>query len=118
MGAFQDSKDLRVVTRLRDLLMAAGLVEVDVKMIPLPLCPWSNGKPGTPNREYSLDMEPDPRMRDIGLANRENIQQLLPALGLYPLTQRLHMPHEQFKDLTDRARREANTPGLKAYFPL
>ncbi|OJJ32197.1 hypothetical protein ASPWEDRAFT_53883 [Aspergillus wentii DTO 134E9] len=102
MGAFQDSKDLRVVTRLRDLLMAAGLVEVDVKMIPLPLCPWSN----------------DPRMRDIGLANRENIQQLLPALGLYPLTQRLHMPHEQFKDLTDRARREANTPGLKAYFPL
>lgn len=44
MGAFGDTRDLRVGTRLRSLLMAAGLVEVDTRMIPLPLCAWAGGK--------------------------------------------------------------------------
>lgn len=43
MGALDDVKDLRVGTRLQDMLAAAGFVEVDVKMIPLPLSGWSNG---------------------------------------------------------------------------
>ena len=57
-------------------------------------------------------------MREIGMANRENSQRLFSALALYPFTQRLHMPQEQFQALVDRAAEEADTPGLKAYFPL
>ncbi|OJJ46766.1 hypothetical protein ASPZODRAFT_66834 [Penicilliopsis zonata CBS 506.65] len=102
MGAFESLKDLRVGARLKDLLTAAGLVEVDTRMIPLPLSAWSN----------------DARTREIGAMNRENIQRLLPAISLYPLTQRLHMPREQFDVLVARAQQEANNPTLKAYFPL
>lgn len=57
-------------------------------------------------------------MREIGMANRENSQRLFSTLALYPFTQRLHMPQEQFQTLVDRAAQEADTPGLKAYFPV
>lgn len=43
LRALEDRKDLRVGSKLRTLLMDAGLVEVDTKMIPLPLSPWSSG---------------------------------------------------------------------------
>lgn len=102
MGALGDVKDLRVGTRLRNLLTEAGLVEVDATMIPLPLSAWSN----------------DPRMREIGAMNRENIRKLLKTLPLYPLTQRQRMPREQFDALVAQARREADSRSLKAYFPL
>ncbi|PWY73582.1 S-adenosyl-L-methionine-dependent methyltransferase [Aspergillus heteromorphus CBS 117.55] len=102
MRSMQDVKDLRVGTHLRNLLMAAGMEEVDTKMIPLPLCEWPN----------------EQRMREIGAANRESVRQLLPALSLYPLTQRLRMPHEEFQQLIARAEEEAGNPSLKAYFPL
>lgn len=64
------------------------------------------------------DKRPDTRMRDIGAFNRENIQRLLPALSLYPLTQHLHMSQEQFQTLTMQAQQEASNPSLKPYFPL
>ncbi|KNG86453.1 hypothetical protein ANOM_005259 [Aspergillus nomiae NRRL 13137] len=102
MGSLEEVKDLRVGTRLRNLLTAAGLTEVDARMIPLPLSAWSN----------------DPRMRDIGAKNRDNVKKLLPALGLYPFTQRLRMPPQQFAELITRAQQEADTHNLKAYFPL
>ncbi|KAA8650645.1 hypothetical protein EYZ11_002800 [Aspergillus tanneri] len=101
MGSLE-TKDLRVGTRLRNLLTTAGMTEVDVRMIPLPLCAWSN----------------DPRMRDIGSVNRENIKRLLPSLALYPFTQHLGIDLEEFEDLISRAQQEADTSGLKAYFPL
>lgn len=44
MDAFGQTRDLRVGTRLKSLLMAAGLVEVDTRMIPLPLSAWPGGK--------------------------------------------------------------------------
>lgn len=43
MGSLEETKDLRVGTRLRTLLTAEGMHEVDARMIPLPLCAWSNG---------------------------------------------------------------------------
>jgi len=43
MRALEDKKDLRVGSRLRNMLTSAGLTEVDIKMIPLPLSAWSNG---------------------------------------------------------------------------
>ncbi|KAB8235331.1 S-adenosyl-L-methionine-dependent methyltransferase [Aspergillus alliaceus] len=102
MGSLEGVKDLRVGTRLRNLLTAAGLTEVDARMIPLPLSAWST----------------DPRMRDIGAMNIENVKKLLPALGLYPFTQHLRMPPQQFAELIAQAQEEADTPSLKAYFPL
>jgi hypothetical protein len=57
-------------------------------------------------------------MREIGTMNRDNIQSLLRSMALYPFTQRLHMAADQFESLVARARQEADTPNLKAYFPL
>lgn len=37
-------KDVRVGVRLRELLSAAGLVEIETKMIPLHLSAWSSGR--------------------------------------------------------------------------
>ena len=42
--ALDDLKDLRVVSRLGTLLTAAGLVEVDTRMIQLPLSAWPTGE--------------------------------------------------------------------------
>lgn len=102
MRALEDKKDLRVGSRLRNMLTSAGLTEVDTKMIPLPLSAWSN----------------DRRTRDIGQANSDNIPKLLRSLALYPLTQRLHMSPQSFDALIVQAQEEAKNPSLKAYFPL
>ncbi|CAI7579162.1 unnamed protein product [Penicillium pancosmium] len=102
MRAQEDRKDLRIGTRLRNMLTSAGLTEVDTKMIPLPLSAWGN----------------DQRTRDIGQANSGNIQKLLRSLALYPLTKRLHMSIENFDTLVEQAQEEAKDPSLKAYFPL
>lgn len=45
MRALEDKKELRIGSRLKNVLEDSGLVEVDTKMIPLPLSAWSNGKP-------------------------------------------------------------------------
>lgn len=39
-------KDLRVPLQLQSLFAAAGFVEIECRMIPLPLCGWSTGKDG------------------------------------------------------------------------
>lgn len=44
MGSFEQIKDLRVGTRLKTLFLEAGLLEVDARMIPLPLSAWSGGQ--------------------------------------------------------------------------
>lgn len=44
MRALEDRKDLRIGSKLRNFCEEAGLVEVDAKMIPLPLSAWSSGK--------------------------------------------------------------------------
>ena len=40
-------KDPRAPLRLQTLFTAAGLDEIEYKMIPLSLCGWSNGKPSS-----------------------------------------------------------------------
>lgn len=64
------------------------------------------------------DLSPDPRMRQIGRSNCENIVQLLRSLALYPLTQRLHMSTATFDSLVAQAQEEARNHDLKPYFPL
>lgn len=41
--ALDGIKDMRAPMRLQSLLAAAGFVEIELKMIPLPMCGWSNG---------------------------------------------------------------------------
>lgn len=50
--------------------------------------------------------------------NRENIQRMLPALGLYPFVHRHHMEKARFDDLITHAQQEAANHSFKAYFPL
>ncbi|RHZ64030.1 hypothetical protein CDV55_102456 [Aspergillus turcosus] len=102
MRSYERTKDLRIGTRLNNLLKDEGFEEVDARMIPLPLSAWSN----------------DSRMRAIGMLNRENVTKLLPSLALYPLTQISRMPLQDFEELIAQARQEAETASLKAYFPL
>jgi hypothetical protein len=51
LRALEDRKDLRIGSKLRTLLTEAGFIEVDTKMIPLPLSPWSTGWSFKPLRE-------------------------------------------------------------------
>jgi hypothetical protein len=44
MRALEDRKDIRVGSRLRSFFEEVGLVEIDAKMIPLPLSAWSSGR--------------------------------------------------------------------------
>jgi len=101
-AALDDLKDLSVGTRLGNLMAAAGLVEVDIKRMQLPLSAWSS----------------DTKLRQVGELNRENSRELLSSAGLYPLTQRLHMSQQEFDVLVDRARQEIDNLSLRAYFPL
>ncbi|KAK8148529.1 hypothetical protein G3M48_009920 [Beauveria asiatica] len=59
-----------------------------------------------------------PRDERIGRANRENIKELLATASLYPLTEQMKIPMEEYEQLISRARDEAGDPVLKAYFPL
>ena len=44
MRSIEGVKDPRAPLRLSAIFAAVGLVEIDSKMIPIPLCEWSNGK--------------------------------------------------------------------------
>jgi len=101
-AALDDLKDLSIGTRLGNLMTAAGLVEVDTKMMQLPLSAWPSVT----------------KLRQVGELNRQNSRRLLSSVALYPLTQRLHMSRQEFEALVDRAREEIDDLSLKAYFPL
>jgi hypothetical protein len=56
LRALEDRKDLRIGSKLRNLMIEAGFVEVDAKMIPLPLSAWSTGRLlGCPGRTHETD---------------------------------------------------------------
>jgi hypothetical protein len=44
MRSYEGTKDLRVGTRLNNLLRDGGFEDIDARMIPLPLSAWSNGE--------------------------------------------------------------------------
>jgi hypothetical protein len=121
--ALDDLKDLRIGSRLGNLLTAAGLVEVDTNMIQLPLSAWPTGEfihaeIDKWHTQHRSDLGTDNRTRQIGAANRNNVQRFLSSMALYPFTQRLHMSGADFDDLISRARYEADDRSLKAYFPV
>lgn len=60
----------------------------------------------------------DAREKEVGSANRENMSHLLSSLAIYPFTERLGMSISEVQVLLAQARREAQSPSLKAYFPV
>lgn len=55
----------------------------------------------------------DPRDNAIGAANRENIQQLLSSLVIYPFLYRASITVQDMQVLVAHARNEADQPALK-----
>ena len=55
-------KDPRAPLRLQALFTTAGLVNVEMRMIPLPLCAWANGMEpgGTRSRACAVPRTPYP----------------------------------------------------------
>lgn len=115
-------KDLRAPLRMQDLLTAAGLVNIEAKMIPLPLCEWPLGMvpvaPLVPRSHIGVLNSLDPRQRQIGAAVREHIRHALISLSLFPFNKRLDMAADAIYTLAASASRDASDPSLKAYFPL
>ncbi|KAI5926166.1 S-adenosyl-L-methionine-dependent methyltransferase [Camillea tinctor] len=70
LHAMEQCKNPRAPRRLGGWLRDAGFTDVDERMIPLPMCGWSDNQ-----REF-----------DIGSANQENVRLLLSSLALYPFT--------------------------------
>ncbi|KAK0710274.1 S-adenosyl-L-methionine-dependent methyltransferase [Lasiosphaeria miniovina] len=92
----QPYKDPRAPLRLRSRMTEAGFVEVESRLITLPLCGWSN----------------DARDRAVGDANRLNTQRLLSSLAEYPLSTMLGMSSTDIALLVAQARAEADNPAF------
>ncbi|KAK4211705.1 S-adenosyl-L-methionine-dependent methyltransferase, partial [Rhypophila decipiens] len=102
MQSIQPYKDPRAPLRLQNWMTQAGFVEVESRLVPLPLSGWSN----------------DPRDNEIGTSNRANVHRLLSALSIYPFTQALGMTLADVQLLVAQAHNEADNPAFKAYFPV
>ncbi|POR36199.1 Uncharacterized protein TPAR_03612, partial [Tolypocladium paradoxum] len=102
LDAMQPYKNPRAALQLPNWMRSAGFTEVEFRLLTLPMCAWSN----------------EPRDHNIGLANSENVAQLLQSLALYPFTQLKGMSIEDFEHLIEEAKSEASNPSFKAYFPL
>ncbi|CZT00663.1 related to methyltransferase [Rhynchosporium graminicola] len=95
--SMQGRVDLRAPLRLAEMMREAGFVDVEHRMIQLPMCAWAT----------------DQRETEIGNANRENIRSLLSSLAIYPFTEILGMPLQDVHLLVAQARLEASDPALK-----
>ncbi|KAI8961675.1 S-adenosyl-L-methionine-dependent methyltransferase [Daldinia sp. FL1419] len=95
--AMSQLKNVEAPRRLGHWMRQAGFTDVEERMIPLPMCGWSDNQ-----REF-----------DIGVANQENVRLLLGSLALYPFTELLNMTITEFHVLVAQARAEACNPALK-----
>ncbi|KAI1142206.1 hypothetical protein F5Y05DRAFT_370128 [Hypoxylon sp. FL0543] len=100
--AMSQFKNPEAPRRLGHWMRHAGFTDVEERMIPLPMCAWSDSQ-----REF-----------DIGAANQENVRLMLGSLALYPFTELLGMTITEFHVLVAQARAEASNPALKPYFRL
>lgn len=103
-------------------MRSAGFENVEARMMQLPLCAWPEGLScniAALTHMYT-DERPslDAREKEVGTANRENMSHLLSSLAIYPFTERLGMSITEIQVLLAQARRDAQDPRLKAYFPV
>ncbi|KAI2781912.1 S-adenosyl-L-methionine-dependent methyltransferase [Daldinia loculata] len=95
--AMSQLKNVEAPRRLAHWMRQAGFTDVEERMIPLPMCGWSDIQ-----RDF-----------DIGVHNQENVRLLLGSLALYPFTELLNMTITEFHVLVAQARAEATNPALK-----
>ena len=60
----------------------------------------------------------DPRQKQIGILNRENMEELLDSHAIWLFTEKLGWRAEQVGWLTERARQEMQDSSLRLYLPL
>ncbi|KAK3491651.1 S-adenosyl-L-methionine-dependent methyltransferase [Neurospora crassa] len=97
MQSVQPYKDPRAPLRLQQMLTEVGFVEVETRVVTLPLCGWSS----------------DPRDHNIGEASRPIVHRMLSSLCAYPFTQVLDMSQTDVQLLVAQARSEADDPAFK-----
>ncbi|KAL2153140.1 hypothetical protein VTH82DRAFT_4295 [Thermothelomyces myriococcoides] len=97
MQSIQPLKDPRAPLRLQNWMVQAGFVEVESRMLTLPLSGWPT----------------DPRENAIGAANQANLHRLMSSLSVYPLAHALNMTDAEIQLLIAQARSEANNPAFK-----
>ncbi|KAK3292328.1 S-adenosyl-L-methionine-dependent methyltransferase, partial [Chaetomium fimeti] len=102
MQSMQPAKDPRAPLRLQNWMTQAGFVEVESRLLTLPLSGWST----------------DPRDNAIGTANQANVHRLMSSLSAFPFSQALNMTNTDIQLLIAQARSEADNPAFKAYFPV
>lgn len=94
MQSIQPLKDPRAPLRLQNWMVQAGFVEVESRMLTLPLSGWPTGM-GSRQSKATLDESslpnnfPDPRENAIGAANQANLHRLMSSLSVYPLAHAL-----------------------------
>lgn len=134
MQALETSKDPRAPMQIQTWLKDAGMTNVESRMIPIPLCAWSNGESTKLYSQASfhallfsrlfavdsilLSLSVEPRERQIGDRLKAIIGDTLRSHSLLAFTKRLSMSIRDFDHLVSQATNEAVNPGLKAYFPL
>jgi hypothetical protein len=88
----QPYKDPRAALQLAGWMRSAGFVEIESRLLTLPMCGWSSGMTGDAYADTPMGMSSDRKCHteardyEIGLANKENVSQLLYSQGLYPIT--------------------------------
>ncbi|AEO55388.1 hypothetical protein MYCTH_2116126 [Thermothelomyces thermophilus ATCC 42464] len=105
MQSIQPLKDPRAPLRLQNWMTQAGFVEVESRVLTLPLSGW----PTVPNLSSDL------RENAIGAANQANVHHLMSSLSVYPFAHTLNMTDTDIQLLIAQARSEANDPAFKDY---
>ncbi|KAK4238403.1 S-adenosyl-L-methionine-dependent methyltransferase [Achaetomium macrosporum] len=100
MQSIQPAKDPRAPLRLQSWMTQAGFVEVESRLLTLPLSGWPT----------------DPRDHAIGTANRANVHRLLSSLAVFPFAHALNMSNTDIQLLVAQARSEADNPAFKAVY--
>jgi hypothetical protein len=135
----QPYKDPRAPMRLKGWMEAAGFVDVEQQQLMLPMCAWPRCE-SDPFQIWLLwsateaNRDAAERQRNVGAANRGNVQRLLSSLAVYPFTQflrwvsrpgdyrgadreHLSMSLDDVHLLVAQARREADDPAFKVNSP-
>ncbi|KAL2200433.1 S-adenosyl-L-methionine-dependent methyltransferase, partial [Corynascus similis CBS 632.67] len=99
MQSIQPAKDPRAPLRLQNWMTQAGFVEVESRLLTLPLSGWST----------------DAREHAIGTANQVNIHRLMSSLSVFPFSHALNMTNTDIQLLIAQARSEASNPAFKQH---
>ncbi|KAF2278817.1 S-adenosyl-L-methionine-dependent methyltransferase [Westerdykella ornata] len=96
------NRNVRIGQRLQHYMTEAGLRDVGVSIVHLPIGDW----------------DPDPRKAEIGRDNIAVVAELLESLAIWPFTELLGWSVAQVLTLINLARSELQDASLKLYIPM